>query len=137
MAYAFAGFFAKPVVTQPDELPAGAVWRIIATPFVGVGLRLPELLDHTPSPAQVTTLARQFGFTEATDWLCLKYVCWGGAIDFVSGLGAREGRPFGVIEESARDKVVAAYTGLMSAFGVSAEDAMQFPPFVRGFWGKV
>lgn len=135
MAYEFAGFFAKPVVAQPDELPAGAVWRIISSPFVGVGVRLPELLDNTPSAAQVTTLAQQLGFTEATDWVCLKYVCWGGAIDFVSGLGSRKGRPFGAIEESTQDKVVAAYTNLMGAFGVSAEDAMHFPPFVRGLWG--
>lgn len=137
MAYEFTGYFARPVLPQPDDLPPGGVWKAIASPFVGVGVRLPSLIneDALPSEAEVRGLARRFGFHEADSWVYLTYVCWGGDIDFVYGLGSRDGVPFGPFEESAHDAVEAAYTGLMERFGVSVDDAMRFDPFERGYWG--
>jgi hypothetical protein len=41
------------------------------------------------------------------------------------------------VEEDALDAVEAAYTSLMAEFGVSAEDAFQFKPFARGYWGEL
>ena len=38
--YEFTGYFARPAVPQPVSLPTGAVWREIAVPFVGVGVRV-------------------------------------------------------------------------------------------------
>lgn len=93
MAYQFAGFLASPRVPRPDVLPIGAVWRDIVMPFFGVGVRLPALLGKSPPRAEVETLARQCGVYAAERWLYLTYDCWGGAIDFVYGLGSRDGVP--------------------------------------------
>jgi hypothetical protein len=136
MAYEFEGLFARPPVVRPGGLPEGAVWRAIDTPFRGVGLLLPESFGRTQDVAAVWQLSQQFGFASA-DWLYLTYLCWGGRIDFVYGFGSRDGRAFGPITESAPDAVQGAYTRLMNEFGVSAADALNFPPFVRGFWGKI
>jgi hypothetical protein len=54
----------------------------------------------------------------------------------VYGLGVSGGRVFGPVSESDRDKARSAYLELMGAFGVAPADALNFPPFVRGFWGK-
>jgi hypothetical protein len=137
MAYQFAGFFASPAVPRPDVLPAGAVWREVVSPFIGVGVRLPALIGKTPAQADVESLARQLGVDAADRWLYLTYDCWGGGIDFVYGFGSRGGQPFGPVEEDALDAVEAAYTSLMAQFGVSAVDALQFKPFERGYWGEV
>jgi hypothetical protein len=134
VAYSFAGLFAKPPVPRPHALLAGAVWRDIDAPFEGVGIRFPEFLGKTPDVAEVAQLAQQLGLA-AADWLYLTYSCWGGAIEFVYGFGCSGGRAFGPVEESGRDSVVGAFTGLMGAFGVSAQDALRFAPFERGYWG--
>ena len=135
VAYRFAGFFARPPVPCPGALPDGAVWREIAAPFEGVGVRLPALVGESPSPDDVQALARQLGVADADYWLYLTYDCWAGAIDFVYGLGSREGVPIPPVEASARDRVTAAYTGLMEQFGVPADRAIGFEPFERGYWG--
>ena len=138
MAYWFTGFFARPTVQRPETLPRGGVWRDIATPFLGVGVRLSASGDdeELANPADVQALAGQLGLFAADSWVYLSYVCWGGRIDFVYGLGCRDGVPFGPVEESAHDKVKAAYTDLMEQFGISAADALRFEPFVRGYWGE-
>jgi hypothetical protein len=136
MGYQFAGFFASSALPRPDSLPPGAVWREIASPFVGVGIRLPALLGKTPARAEVEALARQLGVDAADRWLYLTYDCWGGRIDCIYGLGARGGSPFGPVGEDALDAVEATYTRLMAQFGVPAGDALQFAPFPRGFWGE-
>jgi hypothetical protein len=137
VAYEFAGFFARPTVLRPNVLPEGAVWRTITAPFVGIGVRLPTTDDPVvlPTPADVQALARSLGVFATDRWVYLNYVCWGGDIDFVHGLGSRDGVTFGPVEESDLDKVEAAYTGLMENFGISKVDALQFEPFTRGFWG--
>ena len=135
MAYQFAGFFACPPVPRPVDLPVGAAWRGIAAPFVGVGVRLPALVGEVPPPSDVEAFARQLGIHAAARWLYLTYASWGGNIDFVYGLGSLDGVPIGPVEESAHEKVEVAYTGLMEQFGVSADAAMRFEPFERGYWG--
>jgi hypothetical protein len=47
----------------------------------------------------------------------------------------RAGNPFGPVEEHDLDRVEAAYTDLMEQFGLSAEDALNFDLFARGYWG--
>lgn len=136
MSYTFAGFFASPPIQRPPQLPAGAIWREITDPFAGVGLRLPALVGKQVSEAQVLELAQSLGLSVANQWLFLQYDCWAGQVDFAYGLGAVEGRVFGPVEESARDKVQSVYTNLMGAFGVSQEPTLDFPPFHRGFWGE-
>jgi hypothetical protein len=133
--YRFAGFFAKPSIGRPTSLPEGAVWRSIAVPFLGVGVRLPDLLGQSPDPAEVEYLLRQVGLNTATDWLYLIFDCWAGRIDSVYGLGARGGHAFGPTKESDLRQVRSAYLELMGEFGVRPADALAFPPFVRGFWG--
>jgi hypothetical protein len=92
--------------------------------------------EELPTPADVQALARLLGVVAADRWVYLDYVCWGGDIDFVYGLGSQDGVPFGPVKESDHDKVEAAYTGLMENFGVSTADALRFEPFMRGFWGE-
>src|SRR5689334_22862450 len=107
MAYRFTGFLAKPPVSRPSELPQTAVWRDIEVPFTGVGVRLGGLTDETPTADEVEALAAQLGISLATDWIFLNYVCWGGQIDFVYGLGVSGGQRFGPVDESARSGVEA------------------------------
>ena len=137
MAYGFTGFFAAPVLAQPAGLPPGAAWREIASPFTGVGISLPPLLSNTPARDEVEALARQLGLDAAERWLYLTYICWAGQIEFVYGLGASAGVPFGPVKEDEQDTVERAYTWLMARFGVSVEDALRFAPFTRGFWGEL
>jgi hypothetical protein len=137
MAYQFSGFFASPPVLRPDVMPAGAVWREVVSPFIGVGVRLSALIGKTPERADVEALARQLGVDAADRWLYLTYDCWGGKIDFVYGFGSRGGLPFGPVKENGLDAVKATYMSLMAHFGVSPEDALRFKPFERGYWGEV
>ena len=136
--YEFTGFFARPAIRQSVAVPPGTVWREITSPFIGVGVRLPDS-DGEPellAPFDVEALARQLGLEAADCWVYLNYVCWGGAIDFVYGLGSARGRPFGPVKEDDQGTVEAAYIGLMEQFGVPAEVALQFEPFRRGYWGE-
>lgn len=140
MAYRFAGFFAKPLIDCPADLPNDAVWRTISTPFVGVGVRLPSLLGESPDPRQVGRLRCQVGLHTAREWLYLTYDCWAGRIDYVFGLGVSASRAFGpirAIRESDAEKAREAYLDLMGEFGVGPADALVFPPFERGFWDEV
>ena len=140
MAYRFEGFFARPAVRRPATLPDGVIWRTIATPFVGVGVWLPDKDDEfggaeeLPEPTAIQNLVTEIGLDATDCWLYLTYVCWGGEIDFVFGLGSRKGEAFGPVTESEHEKVEAAYIALMEQFGVSADIALHFEPFVRGYW---
>ncbi|WP_165250400.1 hypothetical protein [Paludisphaera soli] len=135
MPYQFAGFFARPAVPKPADPPPDAVWRDVASPFVGVGVLLPEWIGRTPAPGRVRALARRLGLDAAEGWLDLTYSCWGGDVDFVYGLGVRAGEAFGPIEVKEIGRAEAAYLDLMGRFGISAEDALRFEPFTRGYWG--
>jgi hypothetical protein len=138
VAYEFVGFLARPTVTRPESLPDGAVWREITAPFVGVGVRLPTSFNRNalPAPDAVQVLARSLGVIAANRWLYLDYVCWGGDIDSVYGLGSRDGVPFGPVEESNLDRVKAVYVGLMGHLGITEAEALRFEPFTRGYWGE-
>lgn len=137
MSYQFAGFFVRPPLSIPVSRPQdNAVWRDIARPFLGMGVRWPSWIAQTPAPDEVTALAHQLGLDAAERWLYLTYDCWGGEIDFVYGLGSWAGVPFGPITEDDASKTEAAYLRLMEQFGVTAEDALRFEPFTRGYWGK-
>jgi hypothetical protein len=137
MAYRFNGFFARPAVDRPAALPTGAVWRDVTTPFAGVGvhIQVTGFGNDELGPQEAQQLLAAIGLSGVPDWLYLSYVTWGGQIDYVYGLGVSGGRAFGPVRESdgqARE----VYLSLMDAFGVSAADAFNFPPFVRGFWGE-
>lgn len=137
IGYQFAGYFAQGSVPQPVDLPPGAVWKEIAAPFEGVGVRLPMWITKTPPVAEVEAMARRLGVQHAETWIYLSYETWGGAVDFVYGLGPQAGTAFGPVEDSTYESVEATFTGLMNRLGVSAEDAFEFPPFARGWWGEV
>jgi hypothetical protein len=134
--YQFAGFFARPPVSPPNRLPDDAVWRDVTVPFAGVGVRLPALLGKAPPAPEVMDLARRLGIDRARDWLFIVYDCWGGRIDYVYGLGTRDGQTFGPTEESAIAQVEGEYVVLMEQFGVLQQDALHFAPFERGYWGE-
>ena len=78
----------------------------------------------------------EVGLAGAADWLFINYVTWAGPIDSVYGLGVSGGRAFGPVAESDGDKTRAAYLELMGEFGVAQADALNFPPFVRGYWAE-
>lgn len=134
--YRFTGIFARPVMVRPATLPAGAVWREVAAPFAGVGVSLPGLADEKPAPDEARQLLNEVGLGGAADWLFINYVTWAGSIEAVYGLGLSGGRAIGPVGETADDKVRATYLKLMRAFGVGPADALNFPPFVRGFWSE-
>jgi hypothetical protein len=134
--YRFAGFFAKPLIDQPASLPEDAVWRSISLPFTGVGVRLPALIGESPAPSEVRCLLQQVGLHAATDWLYITYDCWAGRIDYVYGLGVRSDHTFGPVKEADISKVKTAYVELPGEFGVQPDDAIQFAPFERGYWGN-
>ncbi len=136
MGYRFTGFFAQPRVDQPAKLPTGVVWREISAPFTGVGISLPERTGKRPGPDEVQRLLAEVGLGDTINWLFIDYATWAGPIDCVYGLGSSAGRAFGPVDESARDAVEPAYLELMRAFGLTPADALNFPPFVRGFWGE-
>ena len=134
--YQFAGFFAKPPIEPPATLPSGVVWRAISAPFAGIGVRVSSLIGQSPQRDEVEILARKLSLLSALEVLYLTYDCWGGGIDYVYGLGVREDTAFGPVEESDVTKTKQVYLTLMNEFGVSPDDALRFPPFVRGFWGE-
>jgi hypothetical protein len=134
--YRFTGFLARPVIERLAALPAGAVWREITALFAGVGVRLSGPANDEPGPDEAQRLLGEVGLGGASDWLFLNYVTWAGPIESVYGLGASGGRAFGPVRESADDNARAAYLELMSMFGVAPADALNFSPFVRGFWGE-
>ena len=135
MSYWFAGFFARPRLPKPEILPARACWRAIDAPFDGVGVDLPHLHGERPSVAEIEEMARDFGLAASTAWLYLTYTCWGGELDSVYGFGKSDDRGrIGPIDVGTGEQVEPAYLALMDHFGVAADDAMDFPPFRRGFW---
>src|SRR5262245_15056499 len=105
MGYRFTGFFARSVIERPAILPAEAVWREVAVPFVGVGVRLPGLAGSSPGPDEARRLLAEVGLGGAADWLFIDYATWAGPIESVYGLGSSGGRAFGPVGESARDAV--------------------------------
>ena len=134
--YRFTGFLARQAVERPAILPAGTVWREVAAPFVGVGVRLPGLAGKKPGREESRRLLAEVGLGGAADWLFIDYVTWAGPIDSVYGLGSSGGQEFGPVAESDGEKTRPAYLELMGELGVATADALSFPPFARGFWGE-
>ena len=134
--YQFTGFFARPAVERPATLPVGAVWREIVAPFAGVGVSLSQLAHEEPPLEEAQRLLAEAGLGGAANWLFIRYITWGGPIDRVYGLGSCGGRAFGPFGDDTREEVRATYLRVMGAFGVAPDDALDFPPFVRGFWGE-
>ena len=138
MSYEFTGFFAAPAIQRPITLPEGTVWRNIETPFVGVGVKLVERDNDAPLPSQtdVLGLLRQVSLSDAQRWLFLTYVCWSGLIDFVYGMGSRDGQIFGPAQDDEVDSAGPLFASLMKQFGVDLGDRIYFAPFVRGYWDE-
>ena len=134
MSYMFAGFFATPILQKPDRLPERSVWRVIETPFQGVGISLPFLEGKVPVLANIMALFTELGLDAAESWMYINYDCWAGEIDWVYGLGRHAGQTFGAFDEDTTSRTQETYLALMEAFGVSAEDALNFAPFARGYW---
>ncbi len=135
MAYRFVGFFARPVMKRPIELPEGAIWREILHPFVGVGIRWLTVSDHKPDVVRAEELLQEVGLGSASDWLFLTYQTWAGRIDSVYGVGNCSGKEIAPPESS--EDAETTYVKLMSMFGLSSEGARDFTPFARGFWDEV
>jgi hypothetical protein len=134
--YWFTGFLARPVIECPSSLPVGAVWREIVVPFHGVGVRFSARTNDKPAPAEVQRLLAEVGLGSAAAWVYLSYVTWAGHLESVYGLGASGSREFGPAGAWDESEARAAYLELMGEFGVVQADALNFPPFARGFWGE-
>ena len=136
MAYWFSGFFARPQIPRPAIFPARACWRSITAPFDGVGVRLPELQEERPEVERIEALADQLGLSASQSWVYLTYTCWAGKIDSVYGMAqSQDGVRIGPLDESDWKKTKETYVALMAHFGILAQDALDFAPFRRGFWG--
>lgn len=136
MSYQFAGFFATSDSSLTIELPEKAVLRNICTPFQGLGIRLSHYIGQSISSEDVVLLATQLGLTRCPTWIFLQYDCFGGQIDYVFGVIQTTDRSIKTIEESNLEDVQNTYLDFMKSFGLSNEDALNFPPFHRGFWGE-
>jgi hypothetical protein len=136
MGYRFTGFFARPALAAPTSLQARAVWREITTPFVGVGVRVTGLANDEPAPDEAQRLLAEVGLSNATDWLYLHYCTWAGQIESVYGMGMIAGQLFGPIRDDSRNGTLQAFLQFMASFGITPADALNFTPFVRGFWGE-
>ena len=148
MTYRFAGFLCPSRVERPASLPPGVVWREISEPFVGVGVRIEELVGKSPQVEEVDRFADALKIKTSPAWLYLTYDCWAGEVDFVYGLGFSNGKAFGSLKERLDDDVFGPlreeseasardiFIQLMARIGLTPEQAMRFPPFERGFWGE-
>ena len=136
MAYRFTGFLAPGLdkVEAPQKLPADAVVRAIQVPFAGVGIALPSLIDKPLTAEHVLTLAAQTGIAAADAWLFIDYETW-GRVDAVYACGSVGGDVFGPVEDTNVETVEATYVAAMARVGIREQDALDFPPFYRGFWG--
>lgn len=67
----------------------------------------------------------------------MQYDCFGGQIDYVFGVIQFRDHSIKTIEESNLESVQNVYLDFMRSFGLSDEDALNFPPFHRGFWGEM
>lgn len=135
MTYQFAGFLADTVLPEPINLPNGASWRAIDSPFRGTGVLLPQFIGKSPEAQEVQYLAESLGFSAAPRWLYLTYDCWAGEVDFVYGLGLGSESSIGPIEESdgAQAEI---FVRLMGFLGVEDWQAFALPFFERGFWAE-
>jgi len=137
MAYRFTGLLAPGLEGLADsaDLPAGSVIRSIQTPFVGVGIALPSLAGKTLQMSELSAVANQMGIAAAKVWLFIDYETWGG-VDAVYAVGFADGSFFGPFDDSNGETVEATYVDVMGRIGVSKDDALDFEPFYRGFWGE-
>ena len=135
MAYQFAGFFIKGKTYQFLELPSNAVVRQITSPFDGVGIRLPAYIGQTVTTEDVLQLSKSIGVSQSAEWIFIQYDCFGGQIDFVSGMTCSQADASPYKEDSSYDTVRQSFLNLMQSFGVDHENAINFLPFKRGFWG--
>jgi hypothetical protein len=135
MAYQFAGFFIKGKTHQLLELPNNAVVRQITSPFDGFGMRLPAYIGQTVTMEDVLQLSNSIGVSQSAEWIFIQYDCFGGQIDSVSGVTCSQACPSPYKEDSNYDTVQQSFLNLMQSFGVDHQDAINFPPFKRGFWG--
>ena len=142
--YLFAGFFAIGEIARPQRITQpDVIWRQIESPFIGVGIRTGFLLQEEPEAAYVIALAKEFNISDSDAWIYLTYTCAGG-LDSVYGMGLAAGSWFGPRASSdlfrerpwSENVVTDVYVDLMGKFGLSRKDALNFPPFVRGFWGS-
>lgn len=142
MPYIFTGFFARPRLPTPEILPKDAQWRVVTSPFDGVGVYLPHMFTllkgHPPTVEAVEVEARELGLAAAEAWLYLDYRCWGGPPDFVWGFGKSDekGRIGPIFVSGSWEETRPAFIALMAHFGLSEADAIDFAPFRRGFWGS-
>lgn len=134
MAYRFAGFFVRGGAISPGDLMNRHVLREIDEPFDGQCILVPEYIGAAPDRAAITGLSTAYGF-DTRDWLFVVYDCWAGQIDYVYALGVHDNSVFGPICEADHSRASDAYIQAMGSFGVSRDQALQFKPFERGFWG--
>ena len=135
MPYVFTGFFARPRLVAPEVLPAGAKWRVVTSPFDGIGVSLPHMEEQRPTAHDVEVEAGELGLAAAEAWLYLDYRCWGGPPDLVWGFGKSDRGRIGPLDVSgSSEEARRAFVALMAHFGVSEAGALDVPPFRREFW---
>ena len=137
MTYRFKGFFVRPAFRLRGDIPAGAIWREINSPFIGIGIRLPD--DESDEVKLLTiddilTLSRQLGF-ETANWVYLDYVCWGGQIDFNHGIASSNGLISRTVKAEG-EFAEAAFIQILEDFSIPSDVALNFEPFTRHYWGE-
>lgn len=85
--------------------------------------------------SELSAVANQVGLAAAKAWLFIDYETW-GRVDAVYAAGFADGKVFGPFDDSNGETVEATYVDVMSRIGISKDDALDFEPFHRGFWGE-
>lgn len=119
----------------PITTPTGFEYcsKMMDAPFRGTAILL-RLESHPKIPeAEIAAILEPLAVGDA-DWLYVEYCTWAGTIDSVRSFGIRNGAAMTSFDEEVLERNRSTYLQLMAEFGVSEEDALDFPPFRRGWW---
>ncbi len=137
MTYQFAGIFVKEFkISAEVPLDIPYTVRKVNSPFIGSGISIPQYVSKNPSIEEVNNIVKKIGIKQDLEWMFIIYECWAGKIDDLFGYIKKPEKEIASIIESGKNKLENAYISFMKKFGVSKDEALDFEPFKRGFWGE-
>ncbi len=137
MTYQFAGIFVKEFqISAEVPLDIPYTVRKVNSPFFGSAISIPQYVSKNPSIEEVNNIVKKIGIKLEHEWMFIIYECWAGEIDDLFGYIKKPEKQIVSIIESGKNKLENTYISFMEKFGVSKDEALDFEPFKRGFWGE-
>ncbi|MEO0908220.1 MAG: hypothetical protein AAFY07_11925 [Pseudomonadota bacterium] len=120
-----------PAPKIPDDFPYRT--KSLSEPFSGLIILVTD--DYEPGIPD-ESIRKIIGPVElnGVDWMYIEYVTWAGRIDAVRSFGECNGKEMTPYNDTVIETLEATYLKTMGDFGISKKDALDFPPFYRGFW---